>query len=46
MGYQCLREIVTSSSGDSISDANCDLLEDLDDQDHQMLHIKGIPQDY
>ena len=31
---------------DSKSDANYGWLEDLDDRDHLMLHIKGIPHDY
>ena len=31
---------------DSKSDANFEWLEDLDDRDHLMLHIKGIPLDY
>jgi tRNA (Thr-GGU) A37 N-methylase len=31
---------------DSKSDANFGWLEDLDDRDHLMLHIKGIPHDY
>ena len=31
---------------DSKSDANFGWLEDLDDRDHLMLHIKGIPHEY
>ena len=31
---------------DSKSDANYGWLKDLDDRDHLMLHIKGVPHDY
>jgi tRNA (Thr-GGU) A37 N-methylase len=31
---------------DSKDDANYGWLEDLDDRDHLMLHIKGVPHDY
>jgi len=31
---------------DSKADANYGWLEDLDDQDHLMLHIKGVPHDH
>jgi len=31
---------------DSKTDANYGWLEDLDDRDHLMMHIKGVPHDY
>ena len=46
MGYQCFRDIFTPTNVDFIALADYGWLEDLDDRDHLLLHIKEIPHDY